>query len=112
MPVGAPADGEPQPCGNPGEPPLDRGWVTWVANLEAVQPLLLELADLPLGAVVAEVCRDCDRADGVHEVRHLTQGRQRFLNVARPAATEIARERVVHVRAEAAFHQGDRKSVV
>ena len=74
-------------------------------HFEAVETLLLELPDLSFGAVVAEVCGDGDPADGVHQLGHLLQRRQRLLDVGRSAPAEIARERVVHVDAHATLHE-------
>src|SRR5688572_26118482 len=94
VPVRAAADREPQAGGDLREPLLDRGRVTRVPHLDAVQALLLELSDLALGPVVAKMRRDGEPADGVDELRHLTEHGQRLLDVPGLAATEVARERL------------------
>src|SRR5439155_5561159 len=76
--------------------------------LEPVQPLLLERPDLAFTAVLAEMGSERERAPAVDQVGHLAQQRQRLLDIRRPAAPEIARDRVVDVRGGAADDQGAR----
>src|SRR6266704_3409860 len=108
VPIRAAADGEPEALSELREPPLGGGGVARVANLEAVQTLLLELPDLAFAAVVAQVRRHRDPAYGVHQIGDLAQTGERLLDVARPAAAQVAREGIVDVGAGAALHEHPR----
>src|SRR5260370_24306366 len=92
MPIGPAADGEPEALGDAGEPPLVRRGMARVPHLETVQPLLLKLPDLALGAGVAPGRRDGDAADPVHQIGDLRQRRQWLFDVGRPAPPEVASE--------------------
>src|SRR2546428_5248132 len=76
-----------------------------MADFEPVQALLLEEPDLSLAAVGAQVRRDGEAADRVHELRHLLQGGERLLHVAGAAPAEVTVERLADVRAHAALDQ-------
>src|SRR3989454_9577195 len=76
-----------------------------MADFEPVQALLLEKPDLSLAAVGAQVRRDGEAADRVHELRHLLQGGERLLHVAGAAPAEVTVERPADVRAHPALHQ-------
>src|SRR3989441_11833469 len=76
-----------------------------MADFEPVQALLLEEPDLSLAAVGAQVPRDGEAADRVHELRHLLQGGERLLHVAGAAPAEVTVERLADVRAHAALDQ-------
>src|SRR2546425_10785833 len=106
VPVRAAADRQAEALSDPRESPLGAGGVARVTHLEAVETLLLELADLALRAVVAEVGGAGDAPHGVHQLGDLLQRRERLLDVRGPAPAQIAREGLVHVDAQ------DRKSVV
>src|SRR5436309_14917472 len=101
MPVRAAADGQAQALSDARESPLGAGGVARVTHLEAVETLLLELADLAVRAVVAEVSGDGDATDRVHQLGDLLQRRERLLDVRRPAPAQIARKGFVHVDAYA-----------
>src|SRR2546426_12107396 len=101
VPVRAAADRQAKALSDPGESPLGAGGVARVTPLEAVETLLLELADLALRAVVAEVGGDGDATDGVHQLGDPLQRRERLLDVRGPAPAQIARKGLVHVDAHA-----------
>src|SRR5438094_729458 len=101
MPVRAAADGQAQALSDARESPLGAGGVARVTHLEAVETLFLELADLAVRAVVAEVSGDGDATDRVHQLGDLLQRRERLLDVRRPAPAQIARKGFVHVDAYA-----------
>ena len=79
--------------------------MTGMANLDAVEPLTLKLADPALGPVVAQVGRDRDPTHAVDQLRHLAERGERLCHVAGLAAAEVAAERVAHVGAHAPLHQ-------
>src|SRR2546430_13078743 len=54
VPVRPATDPESQPLGDAREPLLDRGRMTGVPDLDAVQSLVLKDAELRLGAVIAD----------------------------------------------------------
>src|SRR5438874_5215883 len=105
VPIRAATDGHAEPLCDAGDPPLGARRMARVPHLEAVETLLLELSDLAFGAVVTEVGRDGNPADGVDQLGDLLKGGERLLDVGRPAPTQIARERLVHVDAHPALHQ-------
>src|SRR5205823_6644077 len=87
VPVRAATDGHAEPLCDAGDPPLGARRMARVPHLEAVETLLLELSDLAFGAVVTEVGRDGNPADGVDQLGDLLQGGERLLDVGRPAPT-------------------------
>src|SRR2546425_3391972 len=104
VPVRAAADRQAKALSDPGESPLGAGGVARVTHLEAVETLLLELADLALRAVVAEVGGDGDATDGVHQLGDLLQRRERLFDLPPPSPAPIARQGLVHVDAPALLH--------
>src|SRR5205814_2877042 len=108
VPVRSAADAEPEPLRDPREPLLDGRGVARMPHLAPIQPLFLDRPDWPFAAVLAKMGGERERAHAVDEVGHLAQPRQRLLDVRRPAAPEIAPERVVDVRGDAARDEGAR----
>ena len=92
VPIRAATDGHAEPLCDAGDPPLGARRMARVPHFEAVETLLLELSDLAFGAVVTEVGRDGNPADGVDQLGDLPKGGERLLDVGRPAPTQIARE--------------------
>ena len=68
-----------------------------VTHLHAVQPLILENPELAFGAVIAEVGRDSQATNLVHERRDFGKFGQRLLHICRPPAAEVAAKCVRHV---------------
>src|SRR2546422_9015618 len=99
VPVRAAADRQAKALSDPRESPLGAGGVARVTHLEAVETLLLELADLALRAVVAAGGGDGDAPDGVHQLGDLLQRRGRLLHGRRPAPGQIARQGLLPVDA-------------
>src|SRR2546425_12267513 len=69
VPVRAAADRQAEALSDPRESPLGAGGVARGTHLEAVETLLLELADLALPAVVAEGGGGGGATDRVHPLR-------------------------------------------
>src|SRR2546427_7350893 len=74
VPIRAATDGHAEPLCDAGDPPLGARRMARVPHFEAVETLLLELSDLAFGAVVTEVGRDGNPADGVDQLGDLLQG--------------------------------------
>src|SRR5260370_32463009 len=65
-----------------------------MTDFQAVEPLLLELAQLPFGAMVAQVRGHGDAPHVVHQAGDLREARERLLDVGGTPAAEVAAERI------------------
>ena len=108
VPVRAPRDAESQPLGDAHQPLLDGGGVTGVADLDAIESLILKDAELCLGAMVAQMRGDGQSSHVVHQCGDLTEPRQRLLDIRRPATAQVPAERIADVVAGAAVDESAR----
>src|SRR5690348_18130509 len=77
-----------------------------MSHLEAIETLRLKLANLRLASVVAQVRRDDDPADFVHQTRDLLQRREWLFDVGGPATPQVSREGFVHVDGHPQLDEG------
>ena len=105
VPIGAAADPESQTLGDLRESSFDGGGVARVPNLHAIESLILEDANLRLGAVIAQMRPDGEPAHLVHEGRDFGESGQRLLDVGGAATTQVPAERVADVFTDAAIDE-------
>src|SRR5437879_10254081 len=109
VPIGPARDAESEPLGDAREPLLDGGGVTGMADLDAVESLVLKDADLRLRPTIAQMRRGGESAHVVHQIRHVGELGEGLLDVSGTATAEGAAKCVAGVVASAAAHQRARQ---